>query len=64
MTEHETNLQSLLDQTIKLAEKLQKEKSYLVDLLIRDTSPSTTLIINKYLDWIEENERNEITLSN
>ena len=50
------NLQSLLDQTIKLAEKLQKEKSYLVDLLIRDTSPSTTAIINKYLDWTAENE--------
>jgi hypothetical protein len=25
-------------------------------LLIKDTSSSTTAIINKYLDWLEENE--------
>ena len=57
MTENETKLQNQLDQAIALAEKLQREKSYLVDLLIKDISPSTTAIINKYLDWLEEDER-------
>jgi len=51
-------VQKQLDQAIALAEKLNKEKGYLVDLLIKDTSPSTTKIINQYLDWLEENERN------
>ena len=50
-------LESQLDQAMSLAEKLNKEKAYLVDLLIKDTSSSTTAIINKYLDWLEENER-------
>ena len=50
-------LESQLDQAIALAEKLNREKGYLVDLLIKDTSSSTTAIINKYLDWLEENER-------
>ena len=50
-------LESQLDQAMALAEKLNREKAYLVDLLIKDTSPSTTAIINKYLDWLEENER-------
>ena len=50
-------LESQLDQAIALAEKLNREKGYLVDLLIKDTSPSTTAIINQYLDWLEENER-------
>ena len=50
-------LESQLDQAMALAEKLNREKGYLVDLLIKDTSPSTTVIINKYLDWLEENER-------
>jgi len=50
-------IQSQLDQAMALAEKLNREKGYLVDLLIKDTSPSTTAIINKYLDWLEENER-------
>ena len=57
MTENETKLQNQLDQAIALAEKLNREKGYLVDLLIKDTSLSTTAIINKYLDWLEENER-------
>jgi hypothetical protein len=52
MTKH----QEQLDQALVLAEKLNKEKSYLIDLLIKDTSSSTTAIINKYLDWLEENE--------
>ena len=50
-------LESQLDQAMSLAEKLNREKGYLVDLLIKDTSLSTTAIINKYLDWLEENER-------
>ena len=50
-------LESQLDQAMALAEKLNREKGYLVDLLIKDTSSSTTAIINKYLDWLEENER-------
>jgi hypothetical protein len=49
--------QDQLDQAILLAEKLNRQKGYLVDLLIRDKSLSTTAIINKYLDWLEENER-------
>jgi hypothetical protein len=49
--------QDQLDQAIALTEKLNRQKSYLVDLLIRDISPSTTVIINKYLDWLEEDER-------
>ena len=48
--------QDQLDQAIKLSEKINRQKSYLVDLLIKDTSPSTTVIINKYLDWLEEDE--------
>ena len=51
-------LESQLDQAMALAEKLNREKGYLVDLLIKDISPSTTVIINKYLDWLEEDERN------
>jgi hypothetical protein len=50
-------LESQLDQAMALAEKLQRQKGYLVDLLIKDISPSTTVIINKYLDWLEEDER-------
>ena len=50
-------LESQLDQALVLAKKLNKEKGYLIDLLIKDTSSSTTAIINKYLDWLEENER-------
>ena len=57
MTENETKLQNQLDQAIALAEKLQRQKGYLVDLLIKDISSSTTVIINKYLDWLEEDER-------
>ena len=57
MTENETKLQNQLDQAIALAEKLQKQKSYLVDLLIGNGSLSTSIIINKYLDWLEEDER-------
>jgi hypothetical protein len=49
-------LQQQLDQAIKLADKINRQKSYLVDLLIADPSPSTTKIINKYLDWLEEDE--------
>ena len=51
-------LESQLDQAMGLAEKLNRQKGYLVDLLIKDTSSSTTVIINKYLDWLEEDERN------
>jgi len=51
-----TRLQQQLDQAIKLADKINRQKSYLVDLLIKDSSPSTTKIINKYLDWLEETE--------
>jgi len=56
MSDLMTKYQDQLDQAIALAEKLNKEKSYLIDLLIKDTSSSTTAIINKYLDWLEENE--------
>jgi hypothetical protein len=51
-----TRLQQQLDQAIKLADKINRQKSYLVDLLIADPSPSTTKIINQYLDWLEEDE--------
>jgi hypothetical protein len=57
MDELVTKLQHQLDQAIKLADKVHRQKSYLVDLLIKDTSPSTTAIINQYLNWLEENER-------
>jgi len=57
MSDLMTKYQDQLDQAIALAEKINKEKSYLIDLLIKDTSSSTTAIINKYLDWLEENER-------
>jgi len=56
MDELVTKLQHQLDQAIKLADKVHKQKSYLVDLLIKDISPTSTVIINKYLDWIDENE--------
>jgi len=48
--------QDQLDQAIKFSEKINRQKSYLVDLLIKDTSPSTTKIINQYLDWLEKDE--------
>jgi len=57
-TQHIEQLQNELVKAMALAEKLQKQKGYLVDLLIKDISPSTTVIINKYLDWLEEDERN------
>jgi hypothetical protein len=57
MDELVTKLQQQLDQAIKLADKINRQKTYLVDLLIADTSPSTTKIINQYLNWLEENER-------
>jgi hypothetical protein len=57
MTEYETKLHDQFDQAIKLAEKISRQKSYLVDLLIRDGSLSTSIIINKYLDWLKEDER-------
>jgi hypothetical protein len=56
MSELVNKYQDQLDQALALAEKINKEKSYLIDLLIKDTSSSTTAIINKYLDWLEENE--------
>jgi hypothetical protein len=56
MDELVTKLQHQLDQAIKLADKINRQKTYLVDLLIADTSPSTTAIINQYLNWTEENE--------
>jgi hypothetical protein len=56
MDELVNKYQDQLDQAIALAEKLNKEKSYLIDLLIKDVSPQSTVIINKYLDWLEENE--------
>jgi hypothetical protein len=56
MDELVNKYQDQLDKAIALAEKINKEKSYLIDLLIKDTSSSTTAIINKYLDWLEENE--------
>jgi hypothetical protein len=56
MDELVIKLQHQLDQAIKLADKVHRQKSYLVDLLIKDTSPSTTKIINQYLNWLEENE--------
>ena len=56
MDELVTKLQHQLDQAIKLADKINRQKTYLVDLLIADTSPSTTKIINQYLNWTDENE--------
>jgi hypothetical protein len=48
--------QDQLDQAIKFSEKINRQKSYLVDLLIKDTSLASNQIISKYLDWLEENE--------
>jgi hypothetical protein len=56
MDELVNKYQNQLDQAIALAEKIDKQKSYLIDLLIKDVSPQSTAIINKYLDWLEENE--------
>ena len=56
MSDLMTKYQDQLDQAIALAEKIDKQKSYLIDLLIKDVSPQSTVIINKYLDWLEENE--------
>ena len=49
--------QDQLDQAIKLSEKINRQKSYLMDLLIKDTSQASGVIINKYLDWLEEDEK-------
>jgi len=43
--------QDQLDQAIKLAEKINKEKSFLITLLIEDTSPQALAILKKYLEW-------------
>jgi hypothetical protein len=51
-----TRLQQQLDLAIKLADKINRQKSYLVDLLIKDTSQVSNQIIDKYLNWLEENE--------
>jgi hypothetical protein len=56
MDELVNKYQDQLDKAIALAEKIDKQKSYLIDLLIKDVSPQSTVIINKYLDWLEENE--------
>jgi hypothetical protein len=48
--------QDQLNQAIKFSEKINRQKSYLVDLLIKDTSQASNQIISKYLDWLEENE--------
>jgi hypothetical protein len=56
MTDPTKQLHIQLAETIKLVDKLSRQKSYLIDLLIKDPSPSTTAIINKYLDWLEEDE--------
>jgi hypothetical protein len=48
--------QDQLDQAIALADKLNKQKSYLVDLLIKDKSQASNEIIDKYLNWLDENE--------
>jgi hypothetical protein len=49
--------QDQLDLAIKLVNKINRQKSYLVDLLIKDTSQASGVIINKYLDWLEEDEK-------
>jgi len=51
------SLQNQLNEVMALTEKLNRQKSYLINLLIKDKSPSTTAIINKYLTWLEEDER-------
>jgi hypothetical protein len=56
-TQRIEQVQHQLDQAMALAEKINRQKSYLVDLLIRDGSLSTSIIINKYLDWLKEDER-------
>jgi hypothetical protein len=48
--------QDQLDQAIKLADKINRQKSYLVDLLIKDKSQASNQIIDKYLNWLEEDE--------
>jgi hypothetical protein len=57
MSELVNKYEHQLEQALVLAEKLNKEKSYLVNLLIKSNEPSVTKIINQYLDWLEENER-------
>jgi hypothetical protein len=49
--------QDQLDLAIKLVNKINRQKSYLMDLLIKDTSQASGVIINKYLDWLEEDEK-------
>ena len=56
MSDLMTKYQEQLDQAITLADKLNKQKSYLVDLLIKDKSQASNEIIDKYLNWLEENE--------
>ena len=56
MDELVTKLQHQLNQAIKFSEKINRQKSYLVDLLIKDTSQVSNQIIDKYLNWLEENE--------
>jgi len=59
MSDLMTKYEEQLNQAIALAEKINKEKTYLIDLLIKDVSPQATVIINKYLDWLEENENTQ-----
>jgi hypothetical protein len=48
--------QDQLDQAIKFSEKINRQKSYLVDLLIKDKSQASSVMIGKYLNWLEEDE--------
>jgi len=56
MDELVNKYQDQLDKAIALAEKINKEKSYLITLLIEDTSPQALAILKKYLEWTGQNE--------
>jgi hypothetical protein len=56
MSDLMTKYQEQLDQAIALVEKINKEKSYLITLLIEDTSSQALAILKKYLEWTGQNE--------
>ena len=54
MSEIVKSYEARVDQLLEFAEKLQQEKSYLINLLIQSKEPGVSEVINKYLKWLNK----------
>jgi hypothetical protein len=52
--QHYAEIREKLENALALAEKLQQEKSYLVNLLIQSKEPAVSEVVNKYLEWLNK----------